>query len=200
MRPRQVGTIRVVSPRPELVMPLISRDFSGAAEIDAVQAQTVDLGDCCAIVAKHQSPDNDRASSGVKHGDMTPGDAFAAAIETDTLRLARNKDTLTVLIRLLGDGGEGDLEARIEQRRVHVIFTQLGPYRRRHGDASERFIFADPCLSDPLERRPIDQAASGKSTIELRAVDLLSHTRPDGLNRGNALRLAPRQRRSEEHT
>jgi len=167
-------------------MPLISGDFAGDREIDAVQAQAVDLGDCCAITTKHHSPDDNRANSGVKHGDMTPGDAFAAAVETDTLCLSRNIDTLTVLIRLLGDGREGDLEARIEQRRVHMILAQFGRYRRRHSDVSECFICAGPCLGDPPEGRPIDQAASGKSTIELRAVDSLSHTRPDRVNRGHA--------------
>src|SRR6516225_2258259 len=194
LRPRQFGTIGVVCRRPELVMPLISRDFAAATDIDAVQAHTVDLGDYCAIVAKHQSPDDDRATSRVKHGDMTPTDAFAAAVETDTLRFARYKDTLTVLIRLLSNGREGDLKTRIEQRRVHVILAQLGPYRRRHGDASECFIFAGPCLGDPLEGRPIDQAASGKSTIEVHPVDALSHTRLDRVNGGKPFRSAPRQR------
>src|SRR6516162_9501009 len=175
-------------------MPLISRDFAAAPDIDAVQTQTVDLGDCCAIVAKHQSPDDDRASSGVKYGDMTPGDAFSAAVVTDTLSLARNKDTLTLLIRLLSNGREGDLKTRIEQRRVHVIFTQLGPHRCGHSDASERFIFAGPCFGDALEGGPIDQAASSKSTIELHAVDPLSHTRPDRVNRGKSFRLTARQR------
>src|SRR5215831_6432871 len=136
MRPRQVGAICVECSRPELVMPLISRDFAGARELDVVQAQAVDLGDCCAITTKDQSPDDNRANSGVKHGDVTPGDAFAAAVETDTLCLAWNIDTLMVLIRLLGDGREGDLEARIEQRRVHVILAQFGRYRRRHSDVS----------------------------------------------------------------
>src|SRR6516164_4910558 len=103
LRPRQVGAIRAKCSRAELVMPLISRDFAGACEIDAMQAQAVDLGNCCAITTKHQSADDNRANSGVKHGDMRPGDAFAAAVETDTLCLTGNIDTLTVLIRLLGD-------------------------------------------------------------------------------------------------
>src|ERR1700746_2160363 len=129
----------------------------------------------------------------MNQGHMAPGDTFATAVEPDTLRLAGDKDPLTLLIPI-GDRRKGDLEARIEQRRVDAILAQLGRYCRWHGNASERLILAGPCLGDALEGGPVDQALGRKSTIEVGAIYSLSHARPDRLNRGGRLRSAPRQR------
>src|SRR5215471_16586182 len=115
---------------------------------------------------------------------MAPGDPFAAAVETDPLRLARDENDLSLLIKLIGIGCERDLETRVEQGGVNAILAEIGCYRGGHDDASERFILAGPDLGDALEGRPVHQAARSETTIELSAINSPSHSLPDHPNRG----------------
>ena len=110
-----LGTISVERRRPQLIAPVIGWDFTRTTQIDTAQAQAVDLGDRFPIGAKHQKMADNRASRGLNQGHMAPGDPVAAAVETDPLRLARDKDDPGLLIRLIGNGRKGDLEARVEQ-------------------------------------------------------------------------------------
>src|SRR6266446_5570372 len=123
---------------------------------------------------------------------MAPGDPFAVAVEPNSLRLARDKDYLSLL--LVGNGRKGDLEARIEQGGVDPVLAELGCYRSGHGDASERFILAHPNLGDALEGGPVDQAMPSEATVEPGAINPLSHSRPDRPDRSDRFRLPIRER------
>src|SRR5437762_4663535 len=101
LRPGQVlGTIGVERRWPQLIAPLVGWDFTRTTQIDPAQAQPVDLGDRFSIGAKHQKIADDRASRGLNQGHMAPGDPFPAAVETDPIRLARDKDDPGLLIWL----------------------------------------------------------------------------------------------------
>ncbi len=115
---------------------------------------------------------------------MAPGDPLAAAVETDPLCLARDKDDPGLLIRLIGNGCQRDLEARVEQGRVNAILAELARYHRRRDDASERLILAGPDLGDAPEGRSVDQSVGSEATIEFNAIDPFLHSPLDRLDRG----------------
>ena len=177
-----------------MIAPLVGWDFTRTTQIDTAQAQPVDLGDHFSIGAKHQKIANDRASRGLNQGHMAPGDPFPAAVETDPIRLARDKDDPGLLIRLIGNSRQRDLEARVEQGRVNAILAKLSCYRRGRDDASERLILAGPDLRDATEGRSVDQAVRSESAIELSAIDPAYHSPLDRLHRDGSPRWAVRQR------